>query len=98
MGLNEKAFTAASILNAMDLATSYACFLNGYTELNAWMHVFHNPWLAALVAVVMYQLMIALLYVIVKAVSTRLPAAWLLYVGFMAVKAYAVINNITLLV
>jgi hypothetical protein len=53
------------VLNALDLVTSYVdfYFLDG-VELNAWHKIISNNYIACLIAVVLYQLIITAMYFI----------------------------------
>ena len=64
-----KIFLFSTILNILDLLTSILDFRLGYVELNKWMTMFHNSYVSATVAVVLFELTLLGWYVLSKYVN-----------------------------
>ena len=64
-----KIFLISTILNLMDLVTSIIAFKLGFVELNKWMAMFHNSYVSATVAVVLFELTLLGWYVLSKYVN-----------------------------
>ena len=54
MDVKFKIFLISTILNLMDLVTSFVAFRLGFVELNKWMTLFNNSYLSATMAVIPY--------------------------------------------
>ena len=91
--MNVKLFyKIATILNAMDLTTSYIAFtFYGDVELNAWHHLINNNYIACLIAVVLYQLIITTMYFI--AVKFRIMEKP--FIIWSLIKIFVIAWNIT---
>jgi FlaA1/EpsC-like NDP-sugar epimerase len=85
-------YKIATVLNALDLTTSYVgfYFLSG-VELNAWRHLINNNYLACLIAVVLYQLIITAMYFI----AVRFKMAEKPFIVWSMIKVFVVVWNIT---
>jgi len=94
MDVKFKIFLISTILNLMDLVTSTFAFRLGFVELNKWMTMFHNSYVSATVAVVLFELTLLGWYVLSKYVNHAKYGmlAWGL------TKLYPIINNIYLLI
>ena len=94
MDVKFKIFLFSTILNLMDLVTSFVAFRLGFVELNKWMTMFHNSYVSATVAVVLFELTLLGWYVLSKYVNHAKYGmlAWGL------TKLYPIINNIYLLI
>jgi len=57
-----KIYVFSSVSNLMDLLSSYLAFLHGYVELNGFMGMVHNSYLACLLSVMVFQLLISVVY------------------------------------
>ena len=58
MDVKFKIFLISTILNLMDLVTSIIAFKLGFVELNKWMAMFHNSYVSATVAVVLFEVIL----------------------------------------
>jgi len=94
MDVKFKIFLISTILNILDLLTSIIAFKLGFTELNKWMAMFHNSYVSATVAVVLFELILLGWYVLSKYVD---HAKYGMLV-FGLTKLYPIINNIYLLI
>jgi len=94
--MNVKLFyKIATILNAMDLTTSYIAFtFYGDVELNAWHHLISNNYIACLIAVVLYQLIITAMYFI----AVRFKMAEKPFIIWSLIKVFVIAWNITQLI
>jgi hypothetical protein len=84
-------YAVATVLNALDLVTSYVAFSMGLVELNAWTSIFHSSYLACLASVLLYQLITTLLYYL----AVRLRPLSPLFITWSLIKVYAVAWNTT---
>ena len=84
-------YVVATVLNALDLVTSYIAFGMGLVELNAWTSVFHSSYLACLASVLLYQLITTLLYY----VTTKYRLLSPMFITWSLIKIYAVAWNTT---
>jgi hypothetical protein len=84
-------YAVATVLNALDLATSYVAFSMGLVELNAWASIFHSSYIACLAAVLLYQLITTLLYYITTKHRLLSP----MFITWSLIKTYAVAWNVT---
>jgi len=84
-------YVVATVLNALDLATSYIAFGMGLVELNAWTSVFHSSYLACLASVLLYQLITTILYY----VTTKYRLLSPMFITWSLIKIYAVAWNTT---
>ena len=93
MDVKFKIFLISTILNLMDLVTSFVAFRLGFVELNKWMTIFHNSYVSATVAVVLFELTLLGWYVLSKYVNHAKYGmlAWGL------TKLYPVIHNVLLI-
>jgi hypothetical protein len=64
MGVKFKIFLFSTILNLMDLVTSIIAFKLGFVELNKWMAMFHNSYVSATVAVVLFEVILVVWYIL----------------------------------
>ena len=84
-------YVVATVLNALDLVTSYIAFGMGLVELNAWTSIFHSSYLACLVSVLLYQLITTLLYYLTTKYRLLSP----MFITWSLIKIYAVAWNTT---
>jgi hypothetical protein len=84
-------YAIATVLNMLDLVSSYIAFGMGLVELNAWMSVFHSSYLACLASVLLYQLITTLLYYITTKYRLLSP----MFITWSLIKIYAVAWNTT---
>jgi hypothetical protein len=84
-------YAVATVLNALDLTTSYIAFSMGLVELNAWTSVFHSSYLACLASVLLYQLITTLLYYLTTKYRLLSP----MFITWSLIKIYAVAWNTT---
>jgi len=84
------AYGVATLLNSLDLSTSYIAFRMGLAELGAWAGLIHNNYLACLAAVLLYQLTTTLLYYL----AVRLRILSPLFITWSLIKVYAVAWNL----
>ncbi len=89
-----KIYIFSLILNVMDMLSSVISFHLGYTELNAYMGYVHNPWIACMLAIMTYQALMTVLYI----VSLRYEKAKIIMTVMTISKIYPIINNTLLLV
>jgi hypothetical protein len=91
--MNVKLFyKIATILNAMDLTTSYIAFaFYGDVELNAWHKIISNNYIACLIAVVLYQLIITAMYFI----AVRFRVMEKPFIIWSLIKVFVIAWNIT---
>ena len=94
MDVKIKIFLFSSLLNLIDLVTSYIDFELGYTELNHWMLVLHNKYMAALMGVIAFELILIVWYMFSRAYEKARYGmlAWGL------TKLYPVVNNLLLII
>jgi len=94
MNVKIKIFLFSSILNLIDLVTSFTDFELGYTELNHWMLVFHNKYLSALMGVIAFELILVVWFIFSMAYDNARYGmlAWGL------TKLYPIVNNILLFI
>ena len=84
-------YVVATVLNMLDLVTSYVAFSMGLVELNAWTSIFHSSYLACLASVLLYQLITTLLYY----VTTKYRLLSPMFITWSLSKIYAVAWNTT---
>ena len=91
--MNVKLFyKIATVLNALDLTTSYIAFtFYGDVELNAWHKIISNNYIACLIAVVLYQLIITAMYFI----AVRFKIMEKPFIIWSLIKVFAIAWNIT---
>ncbi|KUO94434.1 MAG: hypothetical protein AT717_06130, partial [Vulcanisaeta sp. CIS_19] len=82
-------YAIATVLNALDLVSSYIAFGMGLVELNAWASVFHSSYLACLASVLLYQLITTLLYYLTTKYRLLSP----MFITWSLIKIYAVAWN-----
>jgi hypothetical protein len=82
-------YVVATVLNALDLATSYVAFGMGLVELNAWTSIFHSSYIACLAAVILYQLITTLLYYLTTKYRLLSP----MFITWSLIKIYAIAWN-----
>ena len=94
--MNDKLFyKIATILNAMDLTTSYIAFtFYGDVELNAWHKIISNNYIACLIAVVLYQLIITAMYFI----AVRFRVMEKPFIIWSLIKVFVIAWNISQLI
>jgi len=61
-----KIYVFTSFTNFADLLSSYLAFMHGYVELNGFMGYVHNSYLACLLSVMVFQLLISVVYYIAR--------------------------------
>jgi len=67
MGLNAfKIYVFTTFTNFADLLSSYLAFMRGYVELNGFMPITHNSYLACALSIVVFQLLISVVYFIAR--------------------------------
>ena len=93
MDVKFKIFLISTILNLMDLVTSFVAFRLGFVELNKWMTMFHNSYVSATVAVVLFELSLMAWYALSKIYDNAKYGmlAWGL------TKLYPVVHNVLLI-
>jgi hypothetical protein len=84
------AYGVATLLNSLDLSTSYVIFRAGGFELGAWARLIHNNYLACLAAVLLYQAAATLLYYLAVRFRPLSP----LFTTWSLIKVYAVAWNL----
>lgn len=84
-------YGVATLLNSLDLSTSYVIFRAGGVELGAWSGLIHNSYLACLAAVLLYQAVATLLYYL----AVRFRGLDPLFIVWALSKSYAVAWNLT---
>jgi len=94
MNVKFKIFLISTILNILDLLTSILDFRLGYVELNKWMTMFHNSYLSATMAVVLFELILAVWYII----TWKYENAKYGMLAFGLTKLYAIANNVFLII
>jgi hypothetical protein len=57
-----KIYVFSTFTNLMDLLSSYLAFMRGYIELNGFMAYVHNSYIACLLSVMVFQLLITVIY------------------------------------
>jgi len=93
MDVKFKIFLISTILNILDLLTSILDFQLGYVELNKWMTLFNNSYLSATMAVVLFEIILVLWYIIAR----KYENAKYGMIAFGLTKLYPIINNILLI-
>ena len=93
MDVKFKIFLISTILNILDLLTSFVAFRLGFVELNKWMAMFHNSYLSATIAVLLFEVVLVVWYILAKYVD---QAKYGMLV-FGLTKLYPVIHNILLI-
>ena len=93
MDVKFKIFLISTILNLMDLVTSFIAFRLDFVELNKWMTIFHNSYVSATVAVVLFELSLVAWYAFSKIYDNAKYGmlAWGL------TKLYPVVHNVLLI-
>jgi len=67
MALNPlKTYVFSTVTNFADLLSSYLAFMRGFVELNGFMAYVHNSYIACLLSVVVFQLLISVVYFIAR--------------------------------
>ena len=94
MDVKNKIFLFSTILNLLDLLTSFIGFGMGYTETNHWMLVFHNKYISALMGVITFELILIGWYIF-SMVCERAKYGML---AWGLTKLYPVINNLLLII
>ena len=94
MDVKIKIFFISTILNLMDLVTSFVAFRLGFVELNKWMAMFHNSYVSATVAVVLFELILVVWYIL----SRYIDQAKYGMLMFGLTKLYPIANNILLII
>jgi hypothetical protein len=88
-------YKIATVLNVLDLTTSYIAFtFYGDVELNAWRHLINNNYIACLIAVVLYQLIITAMYFI----AVRFKIMEKPFIIWSLIKVFVIAWNITQLI
>ena len=94
MDVKFKIFLISTILSLMDLVTSFVAFRLGFVELNKWMTIFHNSYVSATVAVVLFEVILVVWYIL----SRYIDQAKYGMLVFGLTKLYPIINNIYLFI
>jgi len=94
MDVKFKIFLISTILNILDLLTSFFAFRLGFVELNKWMAMFHNSYLSATMAVALFEVILVVWYII----AGKYENAKYGILVFGLTKLYPIINNIYLLI
>ena len=94
MDVKIKIFLFSTILNLLDLLLSFIDFTIGYTEANHWMLLLHNSYMAALMGVITFELILAAWY----AFSMVYDKARYGMLTWGLTKFYPIINNVLLLI
>ncbi len=94
MDVKFKIFLISTIFNIPDLVTSIIAFKLGFVELNKWMTIFHNSYLSATMAVVLFEVILVVWYIIAR----KYENAKYGMIAFGLTKLYPIINNIYLLI
>ena len=88
-------YKIATVLNVLDLTTSYIAFtFYGDVELNAWHKIISNNYIACLIAVVLYQLIITAMYFI----AVRFKIMEKPFIIWSLIKVFVIAWNITQLI
>jgi len=61
-----KIYVFSTFTNFADLLSSYLAFLRGFTELNGFMPITHNSYLACALSIAVFQLLISVVYFIAR--------------------------------
>ena len=93
MDVKFKIFLISTILNILDLLTSILDFRLGYVELNKWMALFNNSYLSATMAVVLFEVILVLWYIL----SRYIDQAKYGMLVFGLTKLYPVVHNVLLI-
>jgi len=94
MDVKFKIFLFSTILNILDLLTSYIDFNLGFIETNKWMLLIHNSYVSALMSVVVFELILVAWY----AFSKNYDNAKYGMLIWGLTKLYPIINNTYLLI
>ncbi len=87
------ALIVATIMNAMDAATSLIAFSMGFREVNGFMGIVHNSVIAMLLAVLVFQAIALISF----AISIKYKPAYVFTLTWGLTKTYAVLHNVLLL-
>ena len=88
-------FKIATVLNTMDLVTSYVGFyFLGGVELNTWRKIISSNYIACLIAVVLYQIIITVMYYL----AVRFKAMEKPFIIWSLFKVFIIAWNITQLI
>jgi len=93
MDVKFKIFLISTILNILDLLTSILDFRLGYVELNKWMALFNNSYLSATMAVVLFEVILVLWYIL----SRYIDQAKYGMLVFGLTKLYPIVHNVLLI-
>ena len=93
MDVKFKIFLISTILNILDLLTSIIAFKLGFVELNKWMTMFHNSYVSATVAVVLFEVILVVWYIL----SRYIDQAKYGMLVFGLTKLYPVVHNVLLI-
>jgi hypothetical protein len=94
MGLNAfKIYVFSTVSNAMDMLSSFLAFMHGYVELNGFMGYVHNSYLACLLSVMVFQLLISVVYFIARYYNN----VSVINVIFGIAKVMVTVHNISLI-
>jgi hypothetical protein len=93
MDVKFKIFLISTILNILDLLTSIIAFKLGFVELNKWMTMFHNSYVSATVAVVLFEVILVVWYIL----SRYIDKAKYGMLVFGLTKLYPVVHNVLLI-
>ena len=89
-----KIYVFTSFTNFADLLSSYLAFMHGFTELNGFMNYVHNSYLACLLSVMVFQLLISVVYFIARFYNN----VSVINVIFGIAKVMVTVHNISLIV
>ncbi len=95
--LNNHIMILATALNLIDYYTSYfgIFILRKAVELNGF-HLFFNQFFSLLLAIVLFQIIVLILYVVV--IKFTLPYGFLTFLPFIVIKCFVVYHNVYILV
>jgi len=93
MDVKFKIFLFSTILNILDLVTSIVAFRLGFIELNKWMTLFNNSYLSATMAVVLFEVILVVWYIL----SRYIDQAKYGMLVFGLTKLYPVVHNVLLI-
>jgi uncharacterized membrane protein len=95
MGLNPlKIYVFSTVTNFADLLSSYLAFMHGFVELNGFMSITHNSYIACALSIVVFQLLITAVYY----VSRYYANVSIINVVLGIAKVMVAIHNISLYV
>jgi len=94
MDVKFKIFLFSTILNILDLLTSCIDFNLGFIETNKWMLLIHNSYLSATIAVLLFEVILVVWYII----AGKYENAKYGMLVFGLTKIYPIVNNVYLII